>query len=204
MPAMNDPRKLFLHELGDVLYVEQMLVKTLPTLQREAQDPDLAKGFRDHLTETKRHVANVEKAFRALGEKPRAHRCPGIDGIKNEHDEFVSKESPSPQILDTFLTGAGARTEHYEIAAYEGLIAAARAMGEKQIADLLERNLGDEKAALQKLKTIGRRLKREGARSGTGTTTRARSAASRSTRSRSRPSSRSRTSPRSTASSRSS
>ena len=35
---MNDPRELFLHELGDVLYAEQTLVKTLPKLQKEASD----------------------------------------------------------------------------------------------------------------------------------------------------------------------
>ena len=39
---MNDPRELFLHELGDVLYAEQTLVKTLPKLQREASDDELA------------------------------------------------------------------------------------------------------------------------------------------------------------------
>ena len=33
-------------------------------------------------------------------------------------------------MLDAFLTGAGARTEHYEIAAYTGLVTMAKAMGE--------------------------------------------------------------------------
>jgi ferritin-like metal-binding protein YciE len=42
-------------------------------------------------------------------------------GIKQEHDDFVADESPSQEVLDAFLTGTGARTEHYEIAAYEGL-----------------------------------------------------------------------------------
>ena len=27
---MNDPRELFLHELGDILYAERTLVKALP------------------------------------------------------------------------------------------------------------------------------------------------------------------------------
>ena len=42
---MSDPRELFLHELGDVLYAEQTLVKALPKLQEEASDEELAKGF---------------------------------------------------------------------------------------------------------------------------------------------------------------
>ena len=44
---MDDPRELFLHELGDVLYAEQTLVKALPQLQEEASDKELAEGFGD-------------------------------------------------------------------------------------------------------------------------------------------------------------
>ena len=117
---MSDPRDLFLHELGDVLYAEQTLVKALPKLQEEASDEELARGSPTHLEETRSMSKNVEQAFEALGEPAKAEKCPGIEGIKKEHDEFVANESPSPEVLDAFLTGAGARTEHYEIAAYEG------------------------------------------------------------------------------------
>ena len=161
---MNDPRELFLHELGDVLYAEQTLVKALPKLQEEASDRDLAKGFESHLTETRRHVENVKQAFEELGEPAKAEKCPGIEGIKKEHDEFVANESPSPEVLDAFLTGAGARAEHYEIAAYEGLITMAEALGETKVVKLLSENLKQEKAALTKMQTIGKRLAKDGAK----------------------------------------
>ena len=162
---MNDPRELFLHELGDVLYAEQTLVKTLPKLQKEASDDELAEGFGKHLEETRQQVKNLEQAFEALGEKAKAEKCPGIEGIKKEHDEFVSNESPSPEVLDAFLTGAGARTEHYEIAAYEGLVTMAEAMGEDDVARLLNENLAQEQNALRKMQTIGKRLAKQGAAS---------------------------------------
>jgi len=161
---MNDPRELFLHELGDVLYAERILVKTLPKLQEEASDEELTLGFEEHLEQTRQHVKNVETAFEKLGEKPKAEQCPGIDGIKQEHDDFVAQESPSQDVLDSFLTGAGARTEHYEIAAYEGLVTMAQAMGETEVAGLLTENLEQEKVALEKLQTIGKRLAQTGAR----------------------------------------
>ena len=81
MAKMTDPRELFLHELGDVLYAENVLVKALPKLAEEASDEQLRAGFEAHLEETKQHVKNVEKAFSALGEKPKAKRCDGIAGI---------------------------------------------------------------------------------------------------------------------------
>ncbi len=161
--TMSDPRDLFLHELGDVLYAEQAFVKALPKLQGEASDPELASGFADHLEETRQHVENLKLAFEELGEPAKAEKCPGIEGIKKEHDEFVTKESPTPEVLDAFLTGAGARTEHYEIAAYEGLITMADAMGETKVAELLTENLEQEKSALTKMKSIGKRLAQEGA-----------------------------------------
>ena len=160
---MSDPRELFLHELGDLLYAERVLVKTLPKLQEEASDEELALGFEEHLEQTRQHVTNLEAAFEQLGEEPKAEKCPGIDGIKQEHDDFVAKESPSQDVLDSFLTGAGARTEHYEIAAYEGLVTMAEAMGEPEIVDLLTENLEQEKTALEKLKSVGKRLAEENA-----------------------------------------
>ena len=159
---MSNPRELFLHELGDVLYAEQTLVKALPKLRAEASDKELAQGFGEHLEETRQHVKNVKLAFEELGEPAKAEKCPGIEGIKKEHDDFIDKESPSPDVLDAFLTGAGARTEHYEIAAYEGLVTVAQAMGETKVAELLSDNLAQEKKALAKVQKIGKRLAKEG------------------------------------------
>ena len=160
---MSNSRELFLHELGDVLYAEQTLVKTLPNLAEEAADEELTLGFEEHLEETRQHVENLVQAFEALGEPAKAEKCPGIEGIKKEHDEFVSNESPSPEVLNAFLTGSGARTEHYEIAAYEGLITMAEAMGEAEVARLLNENLAQEHNALRKMQTISKRLAKQGA-----------------------------------------
>jgi ferritin-like metal-binding protein YciE len=155
---MKEPRELLLHELGDILYAENILVKALPKMARESSDPELKAGFQKHLEETKGHVATIKQAFKALGEPAKAEQCPGIDGIKEEHDEFISEEKPAPKVRDIFLTGSGARTEHYEIAAYTGIITMARGLGERECARLLSQNLKEEKAALAALTTVGKRL----------------------------------------------
>jgi ferritin-like metal-binding protein YciE len=160
---MTQPRELFVHELRDIYYVEKQLTKMLPKLAGEATDGELKRGFRQHLRQTERHVKNVEAAFEELGVRASGEDCPGFDGLKQEHDEFM-KERPSAAVRDLFLTGAASRTEHYEIAAYTGLVAMARALGEKKVVTLLEKNLADEKEALRKVDTIGRRLGREGAK----------------------------------------
>jgi ferritin-like metal-binding protein YciE len=158
---MTDPRELFLHELGDLLYVEKTLYKELPKLAQEASDEELSSAFEEHREETKQHAANLEQVFELIGESPKAEQCPGIDGIKQEHDEFIKDEKPSPEVCDLFLTGAGSRAEHYEIAAYTGLITMAQAMGESDAVVLLQENLKQEKAALDKLEKAAARLSRE-------------------------------------------
>jgi ferritin-like metal-binding protein YciE len=154
---MRNPRELFLHELKDIYYVEKSLTKTLPRLAAETKDRELASGFKTHLRQTEGHVKNIEKVFKQLGEPAQAEPCPGFDGIKKEHDEFV-KEQPSQDVLDVFLTGAAGRTEHYEIAAYTGLVTMAQALGEDQAATLLTKNLKQEQAALETITTISEQL----------------------------------------------
>jgi ferritin-like metal-binding protein YciE len=158
---MEDPRELFLHELGDLLYVEKSLYKELPKLAQEATDEDLSGAFEEHREETQQHAEKLEQVFELIGETPKAEQCPGIDGIKAEHDEFIKENRPMPVVCDLFLTGAGARAEHYEIAAYTGLITMAQAMGESGVVALLQENLEQERAALDRLEKAAIRLTRE-------------------------------------------
>jgi ferritin-like metal-binding protein YciE len=160
MAVVSTPRDLFVHELGDILYVERQLAdEVLPKLIGEVNDADLRKGLERHLEETKQHATNVEQVFDALGERPQAEQCIGFEGLKNEHDTLLAEASP--ELVDLVDTGAVVRTEHYEIAAYEGLITKARAMGEKRAVDLLEQNLKDDKETARQLESIAKRLSKE-------------------------------------------
>jgi ferritin-like metal-binding protein YciE len=160
MAEIATPRELFLHELGDILYVERKLSdEVLPKLIGEVQDDDLRKGLESHLEETRQHVTNVEQVFDSLGEEPQAEKCIGFEGLKKEHDQLL--EEARPDLVDLVDTGAAARTEHYEIAAYEGLIPMARALEEREAVGLLEENLKQEKEALREVESVAKRLSKE-------------------------------------------
>ena len=162
MPEITTPRDLFLHELGDILYVERGLAdETLPKLIDEVQDDEFKAGLQEHLEQTRRHVKNVERAFEELGEEPHAEECVGFEGLKKEHDELIGDSSPD--LVDLIDLGAAARTECYEIAAYESLRRMAKAMGEDTVVDLLDANLKQEKDALREVEKIATRLSREAA-----------------------------------------
>jgi ferritin-like metal-binding protein YciE len=172
---MKTPEQLFEHELQDMYYAEKTLTKVLPKLADEASDRELSRAFTSHLRETEKHVTNLEKVFREIGSSPEAHPCPGIEGIKKEHDDFVSEHDASSEMLDAFLTGAASRTEHYEIAAYTGLVSQARALKQREAVELLQENLKQEKEALKKIESISKRLIKDANASGNGGRSRKRS-----------------------------
>ena len=158
MTQMTTPQELFEHELKDIYYAERVIAQMLPTLSREATSSQLSRAFDQHLKETRGQIDNLEQVFSEIGKRAQGEQCPGIEGIKREHDVFMQEEAPASQIKDMFLTGAAARTEHYEIAAYTGLVAKARALGETEAAKLLNENLKQEKEALKKVQTIEKDL----------------------------------------------
>jgi Mn-containing catalase len=155
---VSEPRDLFLSELADVYYAEKALENVLPKLANESSDAQLTKGFQQHLQQTKKHATNIESIFEALGERPKAELCPGIEGLKQEHDKFMAERDASPEMTDLFIAGAAARTEHYEIAAYNSLLTMARTMGDAKVTRLLQQNLKEEQDALKKVETVAKRL----------------------------------------------
>jgi ferritin-like metal-binding protein YciE len=145
--TMND---LFVHQLQDLYYAEQQIVKTLPDMIEKATSPQLKQGFKTHLSETENHVARLEQVFRMHGAEIKGVDCPAIDGIIDEADD-VAGEVEDKQVLDAALIAAGQTVEHYEIARYGTLIAWARLLGRDDCAAVLQKTLDEEKATDQKL-----------------------------------------------------
>jgi len=180
MPQITKPEELFVHELQDMYYAEQTLTKVLPKLASQSTDRELSKVFTSHLAETKEQIENLEQVFQNIGKPAKGERCPGIEGIKEEHESFMQENDPTPALLDMHLTGAAARAEHYEIAAYTGLIEKARALGERDSVKLLQENLRQEKEAAKKVESISKRM----LKATNGNSSRKRSTGSSSTRKR--------------------
>jgi ferritin-like metal-binding protein YciE len=160
VPEITTPRELFLHELGDILYVEEQLAnEVLPRLINEAQHTEFRMSLENHLEQTRRHVENVEQVFSSLGESAQTEQCIGFEGLKKEKEQLTGKVSGS--MIDAVNAGAAARTEHYEIAAYTGLIEKARALGEQDVVNLLDENLKEEKEALRQVESVEKTLRDE-------------------------------------------
>lgn len=152
---MDNLHDLFEHDLQDIYDAENKLVDALQTLASEAREPRLRDAFRMHLEETRGHVQRLGNVFDIWGREPsRGEGCKGIDGLLEEKRSLDRKGKLEEPVRDIFNAGAAIKTERYEISAYEGLIGLARSLQLEDAAQLLQKNLDEEQAALQKVKTI--------------------------------------------------
>ena len=151
--AMESIEELFEHELKDILGGEQALVDALEQMAQESADRDIKKAYTQHRKETQGHIKRIERIFRSLGQKPEAETCPGIEGLIKEKKVFM-REKPTGELLEFFNVGAAQKVERYEITSYESLIDMADKLGLTEAVELLEENLQEEEAALNKLKAI--------------------------------------------------
>jgi ferritin-like metal-binding protein YciE len=148
--TMND---LFVHQLQDIYYAENQLVKALPKMADKATDKQLKQGFLTHLEETKAHVQRLEQVFQMFGIAAKAVDCPAIDGIIEEADEIIG-EVADKSVLDAALINAAQAAEHYEIVRYGSLIAWAKQLGRNDCASVLQKTLDEEKATDKKLTSL--------------------------------------------------
>jgi ferritin-like metal-binding protein YciE len=151
--SMESIEELFEHELKDILGGEQALVDALEQMAEETSDREIKKAYLQHRKETQGHIKRIEKIFRSLGQKPEAESCPGIEGLIKEKKVFM-REKPTEELLEFFNVGAAQKVERYEITSYESLIDMADKLGLSDAVELLEENLQEEEAALNKLKAI--------------------------------------------------
>jgi ferritin-like metal-binding protein YciE len=154
---------LFLHTLQDIYFAEKQIVKALPKMMKKTDSPELGKAFESHLAETEEQVTRLEQVFEMLGEKPKATKCPAIEGIIEEANELIA-DIQDPDTRDAGMIAAAQAVEHYEITRYGTLVSWAELLGMKDAAKVLGQTLKEEYGADQKLTKLAEsRLNKEAA-----------------------------------------
>src|SRR3954454_23645754 len=91
MAQINDPQKLFHHELGMALGAGRKVLATLRKLGRRAQREALKQQFPHHLEETQEQIKNLEQAFEMLDSRAGAHDADSANGIAAEGEKLMEK-----------------------------------------------------------------------------------------------------------------
>src|SRR6202171_1914723 len=141
-------KELLVEELRDLLHAEGQLVAALPKMAQAAHHPKLKEAFLKHLQQTEGHVERLKTAFELLGEKAQPKPCKAMMGLVEEGEETIQEGEGKLEIAsDLALIAAAQKVEHYEISGYGTARSLARQIGERDVATLLARTLGDEESS---------------------------------------------------------
>ncbi|HLH14319.1 MAG TPA: ferritin-like domain-containing protein [Solirubrobacteraceae bacterium] len=153
---LHTPEEAFNWQLGAALTMEREIVEMLDDLIEESQQEALQQTFRSHQAQTRGHVENLEEVFRLMGWEVDDSPCPAIKAIEKEGKANIKKSDDA--VVDSVILEGAMETEHHEIAVYENLIIQAQALGREDVAELFQRNIDDERAALEKVTTLARQV----------------------------------------------
>jgi len=154
---METLKDLMIAELKDLYSAEKQITKALPKMVKNATSEALQSAFEEHLAQTEEHVARLEQIFEELDESPRGKKCVGMEGLLEEGKELM-EEDADDDVLDAGLISAAQHVEHYEIAGYGSARTYAELLGMKEIAELLQTTLDEEKETDEKLSQLAGKI----------------------------------------------
>jgi ferritin-like metal-binding protein YciE len=150
---MKTINELFLTFLQDVYYAERQILKALPKMAKASQSEQLKHALLNHREETEHQVERLQQVFDHIGKRARGQTCEAIQGLIEEGEEIIN-EFDQGVVRDAGIIACAQAVEHYEMARYGALLAWAKVCGMKEVAQLLDETLQEEKKADTQLNQI--------------------------------------------------
>lgn len=153
----NSLHELYLEELKDLYDAENQIIKALPKMVEAASSEELQGALTEHLEVTREQAKRLEQIFQNMGEKLKAEKCKGMEGLIKEGSDILS-EDMDEDVKDAAIISAAQRIEHYEMAGYGTVRTWANLLGETEAEELLQETLDEEKEADEKLNELAEEI----------------------------------------------
>ena len=154
---VNSLQELYVDELKDLYDAENQIIKALPKMIDAASSEELQNALTEHLKVTREQAKRIEQIFQNMGEKLKAEKCKGMEGVIKEGAEILS-EDMDENVKDAAIISAAQRVEHYEMAGYGTVRTWANLLGESEAEELLQETLDEEKEADEKLNQLAEQI----------------------------------------------
>jgi ferritin-like metal-binding protein YciE len=133
-------KELLVLELQQIHSAENQLSRVLPRLAKSIQSETLRGMMEDRLSEGEQIIKDLETGLEELDESPGRKKNTAAEGLIADAREHVQEMEPGPA-LDSVLTAAMQKTEHYCIAAWGTAKALGSATGQKTAVRAMDRAL---------------------------------------------------------------
>jgi ferritin-like metal-binding protein YciE len=150
----SEVRELLIEELKDAYSAEKQALRCMQKTLKMASAPALRDGIQLHIEQTQVQIERLEQAMEKLEVRPGRKVCEAMRGLVEEATHEIGEQDGKGPILDLVIVASMQRIEHYEIAAYGTDIALAKALGEKELVELLSLTLAEEKQTDLKLTEV--------------------------------------------------
>jgi ferritin-like metal-binding protein YciE len=153
----NSLQELFVDELKDLYDAENQIIKALPKMIDAASSEELQSALSEHLEITREQAKRIEQIFENMGEKLKAEKCKGMEGVIKEGSDIIS-EDMDENVKDAAIIASAQKVEHYEMAGYGTVRTWAGLLGEDEAEQLLQQTLDEEKEADEKLNGLAEQI----------------------------------------------
>lgn len=143
------PLEIFSHKLGSALAMEQDSLDLLADMEQAAMRSDLKELFLEHANATRQQIQNLEQCFDLMGQDAQLVPSPTTKGLAKETNAFVSKTDDT--LVDAVVLAGALESAHHQRAVYEVLTIQAKNLGISGTGELLDANLREETAAVEKI-----------------------------------------------------
>jgi ferritin-like metal-binding protein YciE len=150
----SEVRELLTEEIKDAYSAEKQAFRCMQKALKMASAPALRESIQLHIEQTQVQIERVEQVMEKLQVKPGRKVCEAMRGLVEEAQHEIGEQEGKGPILDLVIVASMQRIEHYEIAAYGTDLALAKALGAKEVVDLLTLTLEEEKDTDRKLTEV--------------------------------------------------
>lgn len=154
---LSSLKALYSNQLRYLLSAEEQVAIGLERMFDTARDAELKHTLQSDWHEAEAQADRLSEMLRRVIGKAEPLKCKAVHALLEESEDMI-KDAAHETIRDAVLIAAAQRIKHYEIAVYGTLKRFAENLGFRGDAEMLEKNLQEEKRADQLLTGIAERI----------------------------------------------
>src|SRR5688500_4199843 len=137
---MKPLEKVFWDEMGELLHVEELLLKSLPKMKEAATAEGLKEALEEYRETVQDDAKRVRDVFQLYEVPPREKKCDAMMGLLTRGQQLMQRSGPGAA-LDAALVSQARKIISYKVAAYDGVSDWARQLQAREVAKILDKSL---------------------------------------------------------------
>jgi len=151
--AQADNIELFEDQLGQLLWIEKALIRTIPLLMENASTFEFSEVLRKHHRVSKDHVVELERVFKVFRKNPGTIKCDAMSDFMSEN-ETKMKQNGKGAITDALIIETAQKFQELQIELYEKLEKLSGKMELTSVIPILKDVKTQEESILSELKSL--------------------------------------------------